>query len=234
MSRIGKQIQAIRIEKNLTHKQLAKKVGVAAKNIMDLETGLKIPNEDLIRRLSKALGKDINDSFLVTNDEDEQDTKKTKKESPFKKKVKEEPVVINDMWKGALNSLLATIPVYKYDMKSVVETKQKIIVDGKVEGFSKDKVAFIKIENDFMAGYRLKKNDVAFATLTKEIVSDSIYLVERKDKSNKRELKKVKRLDATKVILLEDNGINQEKEKETVNIKNVNMLARLINVEFKL
>ena len=61
MSRIGDKIRNARQVKKMTQKQLAKKLGVSEKFINEVEIGKRIANQDIIDRLSKILGKEIND-----------------------------------------------------------------------------------------------------------------------------------------------------------------------------
>jgi len=61
MSRVGDKIKNIRMSTGMSQKQLAKKLGVAENFVNEVECGRKVVNQDLIDRISKVLGKDIND-----------------------------------------------------------------------------------------------------------------------------------------------------------------------------
>lgn len=55
---IGKQIRNYRKEKNLTMDQLAKEVGVTAQAISQYERDLRLPSNEILKRISKALNID--------------------------------------------------------------------------------------------------------------------------------------------------------------------------------
>ena len=56
MSRMGDTIRAQRVKYGMTEKQLAKKTGCAESFIKDVESGRRIPSDDVARRLLKAMG----------------------------------------------------------------------------------------------------------------------------------------------------------------------------------
>jgi len=64
-------------------------------------------------------------------------------------KVVEKPV--QDIWNDALSGILMTVPVYRYKMDKAVDAKQLPIIQNKVEGFPKDKVFYLIIEDDDMS-----------------------------------------------------------------------------------
>lgn len=64
--RIGNIIKALRIEKKLTQKQLADKLGISDKAVSKWERGLGAPDISLIRELSDLL--DVNISNLLSGD----------------------------------------------------------------------------------------------------------------------------------------------------------------------
>ena len=56
LSRMGDTIRAQRVKYGMTEKQLAKKTGCAESFIKDVESGRRIPSDDVARRLLKAMG----------------------------------------------------------------------------------------------------------------------------------------------------------------------------------
>jgi len=55
MNRLGAEIGRLRKELGITQKQLAKLVGVSEGFIIDVESGRRILNEDLIKKFSRVL-----------------------------------------------------------------------------------------------------------------------------------------------------------------------------------
>lgn len=223
MSRIGEKIKSARMESRISQKGLAKKLGVSEGFINEVEMGRKIANQEIIDRISKILGKDMND---ITMSFEEQVYHEGKKEkfSPVPSKNEK----VKDIWNEAFGSVLKKIPVYKYKMDSPIGFKQLPLVENKIEGYAQDKVLYLKIESEDMEGFRIHKGDLAFAHITGEVKSNSIYLVEYDEK---RELRQIKKLDSNKMLLI--SGKNTIRT-ETIEIKNLKVIAKLDKVEIML
>src|SRR3712207_8559309 len=99
MSRIGSKIREARLKSNITEKQLAKKIGVSEKFIKEVESGKKVINESVMGKISKVLGKDLND---VTMSFEAEFYEEEKCQNTNKKTVE----TINDVWNDALGSVL--------------------------------------------------------------------------------------------------------------------------------
>ena len=80
-----------------------------------------------------------------------------------------------------------------------------------------------------MAGYRIQKGDIAFCAAIKEIENNSICFVEYK---GIRAVRAVKKLDNTKVLLL--NNSRGDVRTETLNIKDIKPLGKLLKLEITL
>lgn len=222
MSRVGEKIKNIRNSIGMSQKQLGKKLGVNESFINEVENGRKIINQNLIDRISKVLGKDINDitmSFEEQIFEEEKDKKYSV--TPKKEDVK-------DVWNDAFGSVLKNIPIYGYDLQKTISFKQLPLINNKVEGYSQDKVFYVEIEDDDMLGFRISKGDLAFAHITHEIENNSICLIEH---GSKRVIRQIKRLDNNKVLLISNKGSFRS---ETAEIKEINVIAKLDSVEIKL
>lgn len=231
MSRAGEKLKNIREQLGLNQKQLAKKLGVAESFINEVEMGRKILNESFMNKLSKLAGKDINDiSMSIEEDADMEvanvkpSIMKTHKVSASNKDLPE----INDVWSNALSSVLKTVPIYKYDLKQTVGSRQLPVVSNKIEGHSVDKVLFLEIEEDDMIGFRMAKGDIAFAHLTHEAPNNAICLVEY---NSERAIRQIKKLDSNKVLLISNKGSIRT---ETAYTKDINVIAVLDRVEIKL
>jgi len=61
--RLGRKVQKLRKEKELTQERLAEKVGVSTTWIGYIETGYKRPNLKMIYKIANALGVKVKDIF---------------------------------------------------------------------------------------------------------------------------------------------------------------------------
>jgi len=140
VSRVSDKIKEARIKKGLTQKQLAKKLGVAENFINEVESGRKIINESLMNRISKVLGKGINDIGISF---EEEVSSEPKREISINKDNK-----IKDVWDNAFSSIIKDVPVYNYSLDRIIDNKQLPIIGNKVQGIHQDKVLFLKIEEE--------------------------------------------------------------------------------------
>ncbi|KOA18897.1 anaerobic benzoate catabolism transcriptional regulator [Clostridium homopropionicum DSM 5847] len=220
MSRVGIKIKEARLGSNMTEKQLAKKIGVSESFIKDVELGRKVINEDIMNKISKVLDKDINDITMSFEAE------------VYKEELKVEPKKnlekVNEVWNDAFSSVLKTVPVYGYDLNKALELRQMPVINNKIEGYGKDKVVFIEIQDDDMAGFRIAKGDIAFGHLSHEIENNSICLVEY---NGQRVIRQIKRLDNTKLLLVSNKSSVRT---ETVGVKDIKVLVIFIKLEIKL
>ena len=231
MSRLGEVVQKVRIEAKISQKQLAKKLGVAESFIVEVESGRKVVNEALISRISKVLGRDLNDLSMPFEEESFKQEQVLVKESQSLKKPKLENV--KDVWSDAFGSVFKTVPIYSYNLKDVQGIKQLPIISNKIEGYAQDKVLYLKIEEEDMIGFRIAQGDIAFGHITSEIENNSICLVEYKaaEYSAQRAIRQIRKLDATKLLLISNKG---SVKTETINVKDINVLVKLDRLEIKL
>ncbi len=220
MSRVSDKIKETRLKKGLTQKQLAKKLGVAESFINEVESGRKIINESLMNRISKVLGKDINDIGVSF---EEEVSSETKREVPINKNNK-----VKDVWDNAFSSIIKDVPVYNYNLDRIIDKKQLPIVGNRVEEIHQDKVLFLKIEEEDMSGFRINKGDIAFGYIHREMENNCIFLIEH---NNKRSVRQLKRLDGDKILLI-NNGIALRTE--AVRLKDIKIIAKLLKVEITL
>lgn len=241
MNRVGEKIKQIRIDSGLSQKQLAKKLGVAESFINEVEQGRKVVSEGLMDKITKILGKDLNDISMSVEEEVYKEEKSSTNENVKKKDLGEKRAkaadkdakgneigFIKEVWNAAFGSVLKNVPCYKYNLNEVVATRQMPLVGNKIEGHALDKVFFIEIEEDDMIGFRIAKGDIAFAHTIHELDNNAICLVEY---NGQRVLRQVKRLDNSKVLLISNKGTLRT---EAINIKDVKPLAKLDRVEIRL
>lgn len=221
MTRIGEKIKFLRNENGLTQKALGKKLGVSESFVNELETGRKVANESIIKRISKVFGKDLDDINMYTEEQKEVDIprKNVSLESIKKQEV-------NAVWDDALGSILKTVPIYKIDLKTVVSSKKLPIISNKIDGYAQDKVFFIEISNNDMNGFRISEGDIAFAHTIHEAESNSICLLEY---NNERIIRQIKKIDSNKLLLVSNSGSGVKTQ--TVYSKEIKPLAKLDKLE---
>lgn len=230
MSRIGDKIREARNNQGLTIKQLAKKIGVSEKYIQEVEYGTKIINQDILDKIIKCLDSSISDSVIFENYDDTQEEKemvRTKKLKTVSKKVEvEAQEQVQDIWNDALGGILANVPVFDYKLDKPLSTKQMPITSKKIEGYPKDKVIYIKIIDNDMSGFRINKDDLAFSILSHDLDNNSICLIEYQ---GQRMIRQIQKLDTHKILLI-SNPSNVRTE--TATLKEINILAKLLKIEF--
>lgn len=222
MSRVGSDIKRLRTEKGITQKQLGRLVGVAESFIIEVESGKKVIGDNLLTRVYKALGQELGDKNI-----DAENEKAIGKDGP-QKSPRPAPKPVTEIWSDAFDSILKTVPVYDYKMEKTPEVKKMPVIDNKIEGYPKDKVFYLRIEEDDMSGFRIVKGDLALAFSTQEVERDAIYLIEH---NKVRIIRQIKRLDGSKVLLVGNKG---SLNTETAPLKDVKVIARLIRLEIAL
>ncbi|MDQ0150167.1 multiprotein-bridging factor 1 family protein [Eubacterium multiforme] len=225
MSRVGDRIKEARLKANMPQKALAKKLGVSEKYINEVELGRKIAQESFINKVSKVLNTDLNDISMVATDEELMEEKKSFREvnSTSKKNNKS-----NDVWENAFSSVLKNVPIYDYSLKNIKGHKELPIHSNKIEGYNQDKVLYIEVSDDEMSGFRMLKGDLVFGHLVTELNQNGFYLVEYKGETKIRE---IRRLDNSKALLMNNRGSLMT---ETVEVRNIKVIAKLDRIEIKL
>lgn len=227
MSRVGEKIKRAREENKMTQKQLAKKLGVSESFINEVELGRKIINENMITKVSKILNKNINDIGMSV----EEEVGNSKESSTiYDKQSKTAPKgEVKDIWNKAFGDVMRNVPIYDYTLKKLKGYREMAVHSNKIEGFNQDKVFFLEISDEDMAGYRIQKGDIAFCVAIKELENNAICFVEYK---GIRAVRAVKRLDNAKVLLL--NNSRGDVRTETLNIKEIKPLGKLLKLEIAL
>ncbi|AEY67061.1 helix-turn-helix transcriptional regulator [Clostridium sp. BNL1100] len=227
MSRIGQEINKVRLKKGKTPKQLAKALGVSESFVLDIESGKKIVSDDMIGRISKALDFELGPIGLFASDDkfapgigNNDSVRPVKKVAPV---ASNEPV--QQVWDDAFGNILKTVPVYGYKMDRIIDKKLLPIEKNKVGGFAKEKVFYLNIEDTDMAGFRVFKGDRAFGVLENQIDKDGIFLIEY---NGERAVRQVKKLQGDKLLLVYNRGTLIT---ETVGTKEIKVIARLVKLE---
>lgn len=217
MSRVGTGIHNARLQKGISQKELAKKLGVSESFIGDVEAGRKIAKEDLIARAEKLLGVDLNEADLLQTDEPVENIKET---APSK--------TINKQWEDAFSNVLKKLPIMDIKMREIYGYKYLPVIDKKIEGYNPEKLVYIKVPDDSMRGFRMHKDDNVMLLLNSEVVSNSISLIEI---DGKRCIRQIKRLDSAKVLILSH---YTDLKTETRDIKSIEVIGKCIRLEVEL
>lgn len=225
MSRIGDKIKEARLKANIPQKALAKKLGVSEKYINEVEMGRKVAQESFINKASKLLNVDLNDVSMLAADEELMEEKRIERES--KPNIKKDNKS-NEVWENAFSSVLKNVPIYDYELRNVKGHKELPIHSNKVEGYPQDKVIYLEISDDEMSGFRMLKGDLVFGHLVTELNQSGFYLVNYNGKTKIRE---IRRLDNSKVLLMSNRGSVMT---ETVEVRNIKVIAKLDRVEINL
>lgn len=228
MSRVGEKIKEAREKSAITQKALSKKLGVSEKFINEVEMGKKVAPESFIEKASKILKIDFNEINIIDSDQEpDYDEKVEKKEKKSQAKV-DTTGEISEVWTDAFSSVLKKVKIYDYKLKNVTGTVELANHSNKILGFPADKVLYLKIENDDMAGFRIMKDDLAFAHLIKEVSNNGFYLIEH---NGERIIRQIKTLGSSKVLLVSNRGTVMT---ETVELKGLNIIAKLEKIEIQL
>lgn len=217
MSRVGKRIQDARVKTGVSAKQLAKKLGVSESFINEVESGKKIINEDLIRRVEKTLDINLDEEIFTEIAEPVENLKKI-----------ENTKVINKQMEDAFSHILKKIPVCDINFKEIFEYKYLPILDKKVEGFNGEKIIYIKAPDDSMRGFRIQRDDMLMIYQNPEVINNSIVLL---DMDGKRCIRQIKRLDANKLLVISHSN---DLKTETKDVKSINVIGRCIRLEVEL
>lgn len=221
-NRMGLEISKLRKDLGITQKQLGKIMGVSEGFIIEVEAGRRILNEDLIKKFSKALRGEVGKLDIYEAEE------KAYRPEPQKNVVKVVEKPVQAIWNDALAGVLMTVPVYNYKMERQAELKQLPIINNKVEGFAKDKVFYLVIEDNDMAGFRILNGDRVLVHNTHEMDKDGIFFVDYK---GKRTVRQIKNIEGGRLLLISNKG---SLVTDTAYRKDVNILGRLIRLEIML
>ncbi|MDF2673277.1 MAG: helix-turn-helix protein [Clostridiales bacterium] len=217
MSRVGKQIQDARMRTGVSAKQLAKKLGVSESFINEVESGKKIINEDLIRRVEKTLEISLNEEVFVKVAEPVENLKEI-----------ESTKVVNKQMEDAFSHILKKIPVCDINFKEIFDYKYLPIIDKKVEGYNGDKIIYIKVPDDSMRGFRIQRGDRLLVYQNQEFLNNSIVLLEM---DGKRCIRQIKRLDSNKILVISHSN---DLKTETKDVKSINIIGRCTRLEVEL
>ena len=223
MNRIAEKIQTARRKAGLSEKQLAKKCGLAASYIMQVETGKKIINEATADRILGALGEEI--VLVEASDLREEQQQPVRAKKPLQSaSFTVEP---NEQWANALEGVIKKYPIFESKTNKAVGMKELPIIGKKVEGHHPDKLLFVKASNNEVEALRIKNGDVVAVLKTKEIENNHIYLLEI---GNQRMIRKVRK-ENNKVRLFKN---HIDAGSELVSTADIKVIGKCMKVEISL
>ena len=244
MSRLGDLIRTERIRQKLTPKQVAKKCGVSESYLLAVEAGTKIIADDQARRILKSIGLKQQteaeftlDDIAATVDLAQVQPRMAAAAQAMKKAPKREAElaasssdeaegVAGSVWLDALQSVLKRVPVMNAIMKPV--SYQLVPVEnGRIEGANPDKVFYFLVPDDSMRGFRVHQGDLALIVPAQSPIDGALMLV---DLQGHRHLRKVKKLDATTVLL---QHYNRELEADSLQLNELTFIGRVVRIEFE-
>lgn len=227
MSRIAAKIKEARIKAKITEKELAKKCGLTASYIIQIESGKKVVNEKVAENILEVLGEKL--EFMYQEDKNEE-----KPVTPTEKKRKNNnrdefyTVEPTEQWSDALANIIKKFPIYETDNNKIVGYKELPVLGKKIDGYSWDKVLFIKSPDNKMEVFRIKKDDIITIHLTSEIQNNCIYLFEI---NNKKMIRQLRKESNNKVII--STGVKGE-DPDTTELSRIKVIGKCIKVEFEL
>lgn len=236
-SRMGELIRKARLEKGMTEKQLAKKVGMAENVIKAIEMGTRIVSDDQSQRIMKALGAEGSVTPMTAELDAAQEgpVQLRPKPRPYiiaaepetRKLSEEEKVtVITDasVWLEGLGGKLKRVPILGPD-GVVIDHRACPINGGKIEGGHPDKVLYFRCPDDSLSGFRIWAGDLLLVVPNPVPVDDSIMLVRKGDL---RLARKVKKLPGGLVML---QSYGREFAQETLPLKDLLFVGQCVRLE---
>lgn len=246
MSRLGDLILLERTRQKLSPKQVARKCGISEKYLLEVESGKRIIQDDQARRILRTIGlreqteADFSlDEIAATVDLEMIKTQPEKARevhapSPAPAAVKvassqpgESASAASGIWLDALGGVLKAVPVMNAAWQNVAR-RLLPIQNGRIEGANPDKVLYFLAPDDSMRGFRVLAGDFVLIVPAQSPVDEAIMLVEYK---NHRALRKVKKLDATRVLL---QSYGREYGADTLDAADVNFIGRAVRLEANL
>lgn len=222
MNRLAIKIKEARTKTGLTEKQLAKKCGLSASYIIQVESGKKIVNQSIAEKILKSLG--TKEEFIKEERVVEK-PKKTKVVNSIQRTISVEPT---DSWADALAGVIKKYPIYDLHNNKITGYKDLPIISKKIEGYHPEKLMFVKSSNNDMESFRISKDDVLTVLITKDIQNQCIYIVEIGGKKMVRQLKK----EANKKVKL--SKCPNDNLAMSVDMNKMKILGKVIKNEFNI
>lgn len=244
MSRLGDLILLERTRQKLSPKQVARKCGISEKYLLEVESGKRIIQDDQARRILRTIGlreqteADFSlDEIAATVDlemlksQDKQPAPVRPAPAPSAVKVastqEDSGAAASGIWLDALTGVLKAVPVMNAAWQNV-DRRLLPIQNGRIEGANPEKVLYFLAPDDSMRGFRIVTGDHVLVVPAQSPIDEAIMLVEYR---SHRALRKVKKLDATRVLL---QSYGREYGADTLDAADVTFIGRAVRLEASL
>lgn len=231
MNPIAKKIQEARLKAKMTEKELAKKCGLSAPYIIQIESGRKIINETAAAAILKVFGETMESSYAAYIEETDKTPVQAAprpavqpKAAPVQEVVQVEP---NAQWAGALTSIIKEFQITDLRSGKMVGKKELPVLNKKIESIPWEKLQFCQVSDDEAAGLRLCKGDILWIQEMKELQGEGIYLLERQ---NRKQLYRIQKQHGQLAL---SQKLTEQKP-EVVAVKDVRILGKCLRAEFAL
>ncbi len=233
MNPIAKKIQEARIKAKMTEKELAKKCGLSAGYIMQIESGKKIINENAADMILAVFGETMESSYAAYLEENERKAEPVKaapkvtapvKPIPAAAAVQVEPTA---QWAGALANIIKQFPVKDVRTDKAVGHKELPVLNKKIDDIPWEKLLFFKASDEEASGLRIKQGDILWVQETAAIQTEGVYLIELQGR------KQFFRVQKKTGQLVLSRGPADPKPL-TVDVKAIRIIGRCVRVEFML
>ncbi len=224
MNKTAEKIKLARLKKNMTTKALGKKCGLTANYIEQVESGKKIISESIASKIFAVLemkGDSLTQESIARQEEY---VKKRPVPQPVKKVV-HHSLDLTPSWSGALDNILRKYPIYNAHTKKEVGIKTIPTLEKKVEGYHCDKISFIEVFDNTMAGYNILEDDLLMMFLTNDVTNDKIYYFEFENIPYIRKLRKEQN---NRISLYSDN------KTLTVDMNKIKLIGKIVKLERQL
>lgn len=252
MSVIGQNIKKAREKKAMSTKELAKKAGISESALIDVESGKKVPNTQIVQAVSKVLAISVDaiePSYFSDFFEEEEKSQKEVK-STFKSNARTPiPVAtaasakntnpneiadtsIGNAFSKAANKipvLLKINPAKPFpDGQDALDYKLEPVFQGKNLGAPQGEFIYFIAPDNSMNNSRILKGDLVLIFITNSIMDKDIVLAVCNGKTY---LRRIKKIEDKKILLFPD---NPEAEVLIANQSEVKVYGKAVRVEFRL
>ena len=227
MNRLAEKIKKARIDAKLTEKELAQKCGLTVSYILQIESGKKVINEQIADKILKSLGEKM--EFITPEDEKKVSEAAKAKVPENKNKIKavEKLTQPTEQWQNALAGIVQRVFIHDQDNWDILGFREFPVIEGKVEGYGRDKLLYLSVKESDLGGLRLRVGDLILVNLLAEINKTGVYLIEYK---NKKIIRKIMKVNNKEFSLMKGN----QGEAEIASIGSIRIIGKCTRVEFEL
>lgn len=231
MNPIAERIRQARTKAGMTEKELAKKCGLSAGYISQIETGKKIINETAAAAILKVFGDSMDTVFNAYIDTPEKPSPVVPSPAPAPRGAVQQnqpriPTAVEptDQWAGALASIIREFQITDLRNGKVMGSKELPVLSKKIEGIPWEKLRFFTVPDDEMSGMNLNKGDILWVHEMQELQGEGIYVMEV---NNRRQIRQIFKRHGQWQL---SRSIT-DPQMETVDPRTVRLLGRCVRLE---